>query len=152
MDGSTDSGTVEQETIFIRFCSAGKISWNFLCIGEPRSTTSRDLLQFVHKKIQENKLSDQMQKLVGFGCDGASNMMGKHNGLVALLQKDYTEIIGVHCLAHRLELAYKDAVKNDPVYTRLTTLLLGLYYFYKNSSKQRKNLRECMKVCSQLQC
>ncbi|XP_062589081.1 zinc finger protein 862-like [Saccostrea cucullata] len=146
MDGTTDSGTAEQETLFIRFCSAGKISCHFLCIGEPRSTTSADLLKFVKDKLDENKLSDQMKKLVGFGCDGASNMMGKRNGLVALLQKDFTEIIGVHCLAHRLELAYKDAVKNDPLYNRLTTLLLRLYYFYKNSSKQRKNLKECMKV------
>ncbi|XP_062611463.1 zinc finger protein 862-like [Saccostrea cucullata] len=104
MDGTTDNVTAEQETLFIRFCSAGKISWHFLCIGEPRSTTSADLLKFVKDKLDENKLSDQMEKLVGFGCDGASNMVGKRNGLVALLQKDFTEIIGVHCLAHRLEL------------------------------------------------
>lgn len=36
MDGSTDCGTVEQETMFIRCCHDGKIELKFLCIGEPR--------------------------------------------------------------------------------------------------------------------
>ncbi|XP_056008565.1 zinc finger protein 862-like [Ostrea edulis] len=146
MDGSTDSGTIEQETLFIRCCVHGKIELKFLCIGEPRSTCALDLLEFVKEKIEENKLADQMHKLVGFGCDGASNMLGRHNGLVSLLKRDYVEMLGVHCLAHRLELAHKDALKDDRQYVQLSTLLLGLYYFYKNSAKQRKNLRDCMKV------
>lgn len=73
-------------------------------------------------------------------------MFGRLNGLVSLLKKDYVEILGVHCLAHRLELAFKDALKGNRQYIQLSTLLIGLYYFYKNSAKQRKNLRECMKV------
>lgn len=146
MDGSTDCGTIEQETLFIRCCSEGKIMLKFLCIGEPRSTCAQDLLTFVKKKIQENDLGDHIHKLVGFGCDGASNMLGCHNGLVTLLRQEYSEILGIHCLAHRLELAYKDALKGDRLYVQLSTLLLGLYYFYKNSAKQRKNLRECMEV------
>jgi hypothetical protein len=146
MDGSTDSSTTEQETIFIRCCVHGKTELKFLCIGEPRSTCAQDLLTFVKQKLEENNLADQMHKLVGFGCDGASNMLGRHNGLVALLKKEYVEILGVHCLAHRLELAYKDALKENRQYIQLSALLLGLYYFYKNSVKQRKNLKECMKV------
>lgn len=146
MDGSTDCGTVEQETMFIRCCHDGKIELKFLCIGEPRSTCAKDLLTFVREKIDENQLADNMHKFVGFGCDGASNMFGRLNGLVSLLKKDYVEILGVHCLAHRLELAFKDALKGNRQYIQLSTLLIGLYYFYKNSAKQRKNLRECMKV------
>lgn len=74
--------------------------------------------------------------------DGASNMMGKKKGLVVLLKKDYPQIIGVHCLCHRLELSFKDALKKNAVYDRLVTMLLGIYYFYKNSPLQRKTLRK----------
>lgn len=72
-----------------------------------------------------------MNKLVGFGSDGAANMMGKKTGLITLMRNDHPEIIGVHCLAHRLELAFKDVFKSDKLYTQLTTLLLGLYFFIK---------------------
>lgn len=41
-----------------------------------------------------------MNKLVGFGSDGAADMMGKNTGLITLMQNDHPEIIGVNCLAH----------------------------------------------------
>ncbi|XP_062618557.1 zinc finger protein 862-like [Saccostrea cucullata] len=147
MDGSTDDSTTEQETLFVRFSMMGKITTRFLCIGEPRSQYSAlDLLNFVQRKMDENCLQMQMHKLVGFGSDGASNMMGRKNGLISLIQREHSEVIGVHCLAHRMELAFKDVFRNDKNYVQLSTLLLGLFYFYKNSAKQKKNLRECMRV------
>ena len=146
MDGSTDDSVTEQETLFVRWCKNGKIVTRFVCIGEPNSTTSKDLLLFVKQKLEESELSSISAVLVGFVCDGASNMMGKNSGLVALLKVEHPEIIGIHCLAHRLELAFKDVFKNDKLYLKLTTLLLRQYYFYKNSTKQRKNLKTCMAV------
>lgn len=146
MDGSTDISTVEQETLFIRFSVNGRITTRFLCIGEPESTCSLDLFKFVQKMMAENGLDNHVQKLIGLGSDGASNMTGAKNGLVAKLKEVHPELIGVHCIAHRLELAFRDVFKKDKMYSQLSTLLLGLFYFYKNSSKQRKCLRECIKV------
>ena len=48
-------------------------------------------------------------KLVGLGCDGASNMTGQWNGLIALLKKEQPSVVVVHCFAHGLKLALKDA-------------------------------------------
>ena len=39
-------------------------------------------------------------------------------------------------MAHRLELAYKD-VKKNAAYDKVICLLMGIYYFYHNSPKQR---------------
>lgn len=72
--------------------------------------------------------------------------MGKKGGLVTLLQKDFPELLACHCLAHRLELSFRDVVKADKKYERLSTLLLGIFYFYKRSPKQRKNLRHTFEV------
>lgn len=88
-----------------------------------------------------------MNKLVGFGSDGAADMMGKNTGLITLMQNDHPEIIGVNCLAQSLELAFKDVFESDKLYLQLTTLLLGLYYYYKNNPKQRKCLKRSMEVC-----
>lgn len=146
MDGSTDSAVVEQETLFFRASKNGKIVTRFVCIGESNSTSSADLYTFVKDSTKENGFEEHMNKLVGFGSDGAANMMGKKTGLITLMRNDHPAIIGVHCLAHRLELAFKDVFKSDELYTQLTTLLLGLFYFYKNSPKQIKCLKRSMEV------
>lgn len=65
---------------------------------------------------------------------------------MTLLQKDFPELLACHCLAHRLELSFRDVVKADKKYERLSTLLLGIFYFYKRSPKQRKNLRHTFEV------
>ena len=49
----------------------------------------------------------------------------------------------------RLELAYKDAVKKNKLYETAINLLMGLYYTYRNSSKQRKNLHASFKALGQ---
>ena len=57
--------------------------------------------------------------------------------------------ITVHCFAHRLELAYKDAVKENKLYDSCIVLLMGLYYFYHNSPKQRQNLKRSFQSLNQ---
>ena len=51
-----------------------------------------------------------MTKCVGFRYDRAANMLGIKGGLVTLLKQDFPLVIGIYCLAHRLELAYRDTI------------------------------------------
>ena len=55
-------------------------------------------------------------------------------------------MVGVHCLAHRLELAFKSVIKNDRLASKLDSLLLSLYLFYSNSNLNRANLRNSFKA------
>ena len=53
---------------------------------------------------------------------------GIRNGVAAHLREEFTEIVIIHCLAHRLELAFKDSIKGGAVgalYEKANTLLLG---------------------------
>lgn len=74
--------------------------------------------------------------------------VGKRNGVAAHIKKEHPEIVIIHCLAHRLELAFKDATKNigSKLYEKTTTLLLGLYYFYRKGPKQKKMLKKTFRV------
>ena len=80
-------------------------------------------------------------------------MTGHRNGLIALLQKEQPSVIVVHCFAHRLELAFKDAPKSNSLHEKVAaTLLMGLYYFYHKSTVNRSMLERCSnslqrKVC-----
>lgn len=124
----------------------GQVSTQFVCIGEPASTGSSDLYYFVIEQLKISELFDKMEKIIGFGSDGVSNMTGRGTGLISRLKKDYT-IVGVHCLAHRLELSFRDAIKKNAMYNKLLTLLLGIYYLYKKKSMlQRKTLKSSFKV------
>ena len=51
--------------------------------------------------------SEVMKKIVGFTCDGASANTGKNRGVIELMQEEvHDKVVLVHCLVHRLELAY----------------------------------------------
>lgn len=81
---------------------------------------------------------DFLGKLVGMGSDGASVMLGKNNGVAAKLRVLQPAMVAVHCYAHKLELAFKDAIKHVPLDSKVTTCLLqGLYYLYHNSALNR---------------
>ncbi|XP_014680148.1 PREDICTED: zinc finger protein 862-like [Priapulus caudatus] len=69
-------------------------------------------------------------------------MLGKKGGVASRLKELSPALQAVHCTAHRLELAFKDAVKNVALCNTVNSLLLNLYLFYKNSSKNRSSLKE----------
>ena len=66
-------------------------------------------------------------------------MTGSKNGVIAKLDRPF--LIGIHCCAHRLELAYKEACKSIPLYVKVSQLLENLYLFYRNSCLNRSNLK-----------
>ncbi|KAG7165608.1 UBX domain-containing protein 1-like [Homarus americanus] len=91
----------------------------------------------------------QRKKLVGNGADGASVMTDCKNGLVACMRRDleWPELEGIHCTAHKLELAYKDAMKGVPLAKRVDLLLLGIYLFYEKCSLNRSLLKQAHEIC-----
>lgn len=62
-------------------------------------TIHREVLHFL------DTLQLDKSKMVAMGSDGANVMIGKKNGVVALLKKTHPTLINVHCIAHRLALA-----------------------------------------------
>jgi hypothetical protein len=60
MDGRTDDASIEQESLFFRFCINGKIISKFICIREPESTSSDDLYKFVNEELENFGFKDHM--------------------------------------------------------------------------------------------
>lgn len=63
-------------------------------------------------------------------------MTGSKNGVIQKLRDELDRqfILGVHCSAHRLELACKEACKSINLYVKVSQLMENLYLFYRNSS------------------
>ena len=66
-------------------------------------------------------------------------MLGRSQGVAALLKVDVPHMVEIHCVAHRLELGILDAMKNEK---QLKETLQGLYKHYHYSTKVLRELRE----------
>ena len=140
-DGAIDWAGNEFESLYLRTSIRGTIYQRFLGLKSPATLDAIgvcDAMLSIAGNFMDT--TDMMAKLVGFGSDGASVMTGKKAGVVALLKKQQEELIDVHCLAHRLELSFKSAVNELSLYTKVMTLLMGLYHLYRRSSKLKKAL------------
>ena len=141
-DGSTDSAITEEEILYARYAIKGEVFVTFLgLVSVPKADANhitRAISDGVEKILGD---SEWKKKLVGIGTDGAAVMTGRVNGVVAQFQKEVPYAVGVHCMAHRLELSFKDAAKNNSCQSKLDSLLLGLYHFYLFSPLNRANLK-----------
>ena len=139
-DGSTDSSIIEEEIIYARYAMKAEVHVHF-CSLHPVGKADAENITNAIMSGATKVLPDWQSKLVAVASDGASVMTGKKTGVVTRLKKDTPHLVGIHGMAHRLELAYKDAVKNNKLHQDLETLLMGLYNFYHYSPLNRSNLK-----------
>lgn len=88
---------------------------------------------------------------MGFVSDGANVMMGKNNGLVALVRNFVNRpIYAVHCMAHRLHLAIIHSFELDPYFDEFERIINSIYTFYNSrGSKNKAHLRQTAKRMKQ---
>ncbi|PIK53263.1 putative zinc finger protein [Apostichopus japonicus] len=141
-DEATDAAVVEQIILFVS--NYGKVTTRFLSIQKLERATAAncygEIIAALHEYcgIQEPEL---WSKLVGFGSDGASVMTGRRSGVGARMKEHQPKLQTVHCIAHRLELAIKQASKNVPMVCKMDQFLINIFLFYHNSTLNRGLLR-----------
>ncbi|XP_006824627.1 zinc finger protein 862-like [Saccoglossus kowalevskii] len=142
LDKTTDVSVNEQLTLNCRYITPdGNLTVKFLKMIEPlkpdddnnqrvtlgAETITRHITAYLEEKGLDYK------RLVGIGTDGAAVMMGKRSSVVKRLQELATKAIGIHCCAHRLQLASSQATNAVPYVKRFTSILRQFYDFFNNS-------------------
>ena len=89
-----------------------------------------------------NVCDNWKEKAVALGTDGAAVMVGEVGGVFALLKRDIPHLFKVHCIAHRLELAFADTVKAIPELEEAKSMLQGIWKHYHYSPKAIRELKE----------
>ena len=79
-------------------------------------------------------------RMIEFGCDGTNANIAA-GGLRDHLTHEMPWIFVFWCLAHRLELAIKDALKST-YFSTIDDLLLHLYFLYENLPKKCRELED----------
>ena len=146
-DGSTDVSVKENEIVFARFAVEGIIYIFFLALVAVEKADASHIFEALQKAVSiafpNLDLQSSLSKVVGFAADGASVNTGDKGGVIALMRQNLgPDIVMVKCLVHRLELAYKEAMKKSKLYSKLMSLMSGLYAFYHTSPLQRSNLKQ----------
>ena len=151
-DGSTDASVCEKEAIFaIHFNPSPegsdqvKIVTSYVDLVDLKNANSRGIIEGINNAFEGIGVSNYMEKLVGFGSDGASVNSGKKEGVKTLLQEENEWITFGWCVAHRLELALKDSLKGTG-FADVDEMILNLYYLYKKSPKKLRQLKELVSL------
>ena len=83
-----------------------------------------------------------LNKVLGFGSDGASVMTGCRSGVAVRLRGHNHEMISLHCGAHRLALASSQAAHAIIYLKRFDDHLNTLFYHFANSSVREAALHK----------
>ena len=114
----------------------------FLRLVDVKYGTVAGIVDSIKSSFERINITDDLdKKLIGFAGDGATVNRGEKEGVIALLKRDHPWIIYVWCVAHRLELALKDALKGT-CFDSVDEVLLRLYYLYENSPKKLRQLHD----------
>ncbi|XP_059650785.1 uncharacterized protein LOC132296617 [Cornus florida] len=104
VDEARDESKREQMALVLRYVDKdGFLQERFFDLVHIKDTTSLNLKKDLCAVLSHYNLD--VHNLRGQGYDGASNMCGEWNGLLALFLNDCPYAYYVHCLAHRLQLA-----------------------------------------------
>ncbi|XP_070579845.1 zinc finger protein 862-like [Ptychodera flava] len=148
-DGSTDVSVVENEVVYVHFATGGVTHCNFLGMVACESGNAQGIYTAIQKAlIFPNITQDEiMKKVVGFIGDGASVNTGHVNGVISIFQRNVNQsIIILKCMSHRVELAFKDAMKTSSHFKQVYDLLDQLFKFFHKSPKQTGGLKEAFQA------
>ncbi|KAL7398303.1 hypothetical protein ABVT39_007646 [Epinephelus coioides] len=128
-----------QESVYVRLCTKGNVQVKFVGIEAVEKADSAHITRAI-KNQMDAACEGWEGKLVACATDGAAVRSGGKNGVVTRLKGDKTYVVGVHCMAHHLELSFSDAIKESAMFRRVDELLGRLYPFYHTSPLNRANL------------
>lgn len=138
-DESTDLSIDKKIVVYVRFVKDGRAETKLIGNLKLESAKADGIVKTIVNKLQIIGLD--CVKMVGFGSDGASVMMGKQAGVGKQL-KDYNSpyMVHLHCLAHKLALACHDAIGEIDYLKTFTSRFGAIYSFYSVSTVRSDNL------------
>lgn len=123
---------------------------HFIGIQDVERADGQSITQETDNMMREVCREEEWQaKLVVYATDGALVRTGAHKGVVSRLRGNNMHVLGIHCTAHRLELAFKVAIKSCSLAKQFEDMLSGLCTFYCKSTHNRANLKQSFNMMGQ---
>ncbi|XP_076103623.1 zinc finger protein 862-like [Mytilus galloprovincialis] len=142
VDETTDVSVLKQLTVMARYFNQDlELKTSFLTLIDVPDGKADTLVAALKQFMTENQLP--AHSFIGLGSDGAAVMVGKKTGVATQLKADLnSELINIHCIAHRLALAAAQASNNIPYLQKFKSILKQLFYYYQNSAVRMSGLKQ----------
>ena len=147
IDGATDSSVTENEAVYVRYVKEGQPDNLLVSLTEVSHAHADGLVDCINSAIEKFGIENWKVKLVGFCADGASVNLGQTGGVAAKLKVDNPYLIDIHCMAHRLELALLQVLKQVKMVSLVNDTLHLVWKTYHFSTKSKRELKA---VCEEL--
>ncbi|KAJ8386092.1 hypothetical protein AAFF_G00176860 [Aldrovandia affinis] len=147
-DSSVDRSVKDQELIYCTYLQNGKPVNQLIQIVALDHANSQGILDAILSGLLKVVVAegDLKKRLVGFGCDGASVMLGVNNGVTARHQRLCPSLVPIWRVAHCLELVALDSVKQVPQLQDIKQTLCAIHKHYTCSAKASRELEEISKA------
>ena len=147
LDETCDISVQKKLAIYVKFIENGTTTVAFLGNNQITDCTAAGIeSSLVDFLVSKGICTENFEKVFGLGTDGAAVMTGRLNGLGAKLKRRNPELVQVHCVAHRLNLAASQAGKNIEYCQTYHSRIHSLYDFYTNSQPRYDRLRELQRL------
>jgi hAT family C-terminal dimerisation region len=150
---TTDISNTQNLIVYIRMVVADKIHVYFLGVIPLVIATAAAIFEKLMVFLTETGISEEilLRQLIGFCSDGASCMTGQFQGVAKLFRDKIPHIKSFHCMAHRLELAVKNAVDSVNFISHFRDFIDAVYKMYSLSPKNERELEAiASKLCVEL--
>ena len=151
IDESTDISVCKQMVTFARIVDSEFIPRTYflkdICISNPKSDASVLFNELVDYLSSEGLSVDKMK---GFGSDGAAVMTGRHKGVATRLKAKSPHLIAIHCMAHKFNLCTSQASKDIPYLSENFEKVMADLYYYFGGSKSGNRKCEFEQIQKQL--
>ncbi len=149
-DGATDCSVTEVEMVYVRLLDNGMPRSFYLKIVDVEHAHADGVYTAVNSAFEDLGMPDWKEKTVAAGSDGASVNIGVNNSVATRILADGHEyIIIIHCVAHRLELAVLQSLRNYQPLKDVQDILLKIHKHYHYSPKALRQLRSIAEAMEQ---
>ena len=146
-NGSTDNSAKENEVIYAlyfdpvpRGSDSLEVKIAFLEMNYLNDQSASGLTAAIKSSFQSIGIT-KTNKLIGFTSESASLNRGDKNSVKTLLRENSPWLAFIWCIAHRLELAIKNALQGT-IFNTIDEMILRLFYLNQKAPKKLRQLRE----------
>lgn len=145
-DETTDSSNRTQMTFIFRYVLNGIVQERFWKLVNPPGTTAQHLADVIMQELQELKINESPNKLIGQSYDGASVMSGKFGGVQTKIKENYPAANFIHCYAHQVNLILQKSASQNKQIKLFFANLHSFSSFFGRSPKRTAVLDKFVKV------
>ena len=142
IDESTDLSV--RKNLVVVLSKSGDVCCYFACLAEMKQCDAEALTEAIVQYLNQRKID--ISKLSGLGSDGASVMVGKHNGVGVRMKCLNPFMLSNHRVAHKFALADENSASSVPYFKQHHSILRGLYNYFHTSHSHYSALKEMMNI------